>query len=320
MMIEKSEDSRSAFNVVIIMMMLLWTVLNAQEIESIGKSVHFSLESKVIKCKTKIKDGMTSMAYIRVKPKRILKKTAYKNSISFIRNIKGKVSNTDVLNISFGNPLTFEHSGVRFNFEDFAPDAQNIEFEITDNHDKKVKKSCEIFRENTVPEKHLDSKVTDILSNGVDQKVWGATSIEEVVQLLYGVDKTKQLGKPEVGNNIQLMCPNKNSHTVPKSLWYEEQCFQSLNYATGIRILSTKDLESIALLYTGNEFPLVFFATFSNYSHLPLSVATSFYKEGRLMLLAKDKNGTLYYSKSYFLNASTASGLDDGTHLDFYIK
>ncbi|EIF50431.1 hypothetical protein [Sulfurovum sp. AR] len=317
----KSVDLRSALNVVITIMILLWTALYAQENECVGKNINVGVDQKnFAQCQTKIKDGMTSMAYIRVKPKRILKKTSYKNSISFIRNIKAKVSNTDVLNISFGDPINFKYKGVRFNFEDFSPYAQKIEYEIIDNHDKKVKKSCEIFRENMISKKHLYPEVTNVLSNGVDQKVWTATTIKEVIQLLYGVDKTEQMKKSEVGNSIQLMCSNKSLNAMPKSLWYEEQCLKSVNYKTGIKILSSKDLESVALLYTGNKFPLIFFAKFSNYSRLPLKVLTRFYKEGTLMLLAKDKNGKLYYSKSYFLNTRTANDLDDGTRLDFYIK
>ena len=295
-------------------MMILWTGLYAQE------NGHSSLDSKAVRCKTIIKDGMTSIAFIELKPDKVWKETSYKNSISFIRNIKAKVSSKDVLNISFGDPLNFQYKGVRFNFEDFSPYAQMIEYEITDNNDKKVKRSCEISRENIISKKYLDSEASDVLSNDVDQKVWRATSIEEVIQLLYGVDKTKQMKKSKVGNNIQLMCSNKSLNAMPKSLWYEEQCLKSLNYQIAIKILSSKDLESVALLYTGNKFPLVFFAKFSNFSRLPLKVLTRFYKEGTLMLLAKDKNGTLYYSKSYFLNTRTANDLDDGTRLDFYIK
>lgn len=306
---------------IVITMILLCIGLNAQEgILLDEKDGGTSLDIKVDRCKVKIKNGRTSIAFIELKPEKTWKQTPYKNSNSYIRNIKAKVSNKEVLNISFGYPISFKHKGIRFNFEDFSPYAQKLEYIITDNHNKSIKKSCDIFRENIVSKKHLDFEATNVFPKGIDKKVWCTTTIDEVIELLYGVNKTNQMKKSEVGKDIQLMCSNKSLNAMPKSLWYEEQCLKSVNYKTGIKILSSKDLESVALLYTGNKFPLIFFAKFSNYSRLPLRVLTRFYKEGTLMLLAKGKNGKLYYSKSYFLNTRTANDLDDGTRLDFYIK
>ena len=175
----------------------------------------------------------------------------------------------------------------------------------------------EISRKNRVSNNNIDNKDRNTLKDNINQKVWNVTTISEVVQQLYGLEAKKQIEKYETGNKVQLRCTKYGEAESP---WSEEQCLSSLNFKIGIKVFSSKKLDSVAVLYTGNKFPLMFFAKFSKYSRLPIVVKMRFYQDGTLMLIAKDKNGKLYISKSYFLNTRRANDMDSGTSLDFYIQ
>jgi len=313
----------------ILILMVLWFEIFAEENKAFAKDDNLQTNSIVKmnhnifgRCKTIFKKGKMPLAFIEFQPEKVWKQVSHNKHSTFMRNMKAKIAKKDILNISFGDPVNFGYRGVAFHFIDFAPQIDSIEYIITDNNNNYVKKHCPIHRKTKAPNKMLYTKEKVILQDDVAENVWNATTVDEVIGLLYGSEAKKQLEKFATSSNVKLGCsaPLAGGVKSKKSLWSEKECLKSLNHIVDIQILSSEKLESVALLYTGNEFPLIFFAKFSSYFRLPLRVMTRFYKDGMLMLIALDNNGKIYHSKSYYLNTHSASDLDDGARIDFHIQ
>ena len=136
---------------VVLILMFYLTGILAEENKVVGASVDLQSDPKVGinhkvfgRCASRIKkDGMIK-AFIELKPDKVWKRTVYKNNSNFIRNIKTKISNKDVLNISFNKPVNLKYEAIAFNFVDFASNVNTIEYVITDNYKNKITKFCNI--------------------------------------------------------------------------------------------------------------------------------------------------------------------------------
>lgn len=314
---------------IILTLMVLWSEIFAEENKVFAKDENLQADSIVKmnhnifgRCITKVQEGKMPLAFIEFQPEKVWKRVPYNKYSTYICNMKAKIANKNILNISFGNPVYVRYRGVAFHFIDFAPQVDSIEYIVTDNHHHQVKKLCPVNRKTKILNNISNTKEMVVLQDGINNNVWNATTVNEAIELLYGLEAKKQIEKSVTSTKVKLGCsaPLAGGARSKESLWSEKECLKSLNHIVDIQILSSEKLESVALLYTGNEFPLIFFAKFSSYFRLPLRVMTRFYTNGTLMLIALDKNGKIYHSKSYFLNTRSASDLDDGTRLDFYIQ
>jgi len=293
-----------------LLLLLIHTQLMATELENNG-----TLSSEIFRRgKATVKNAIVT-AKISLEARRVfgsyfhdLKKNQDKPHIS---KIIGKVEDKKVLELCFSPFVYICSLNIHFKFKDFDSKSKKINYFVMDNEKNMAMKSFEIKRKVQInkeltPQQSIEKEVLKINS-----KVWSLTTVEDVIEELYGNKSLKVFKANNKNYRIESSCKRNDGYSYKYTECKKEKAIQYIRTSVFIKFDSSKELDSIVVFYTGKRYPLQAIYKIPPQSIPYIGVKYSFEKSGEIIIIARGKDGKVYQSKPFEINVLNASATED---------
>ena len=228
----------------------------------------------------------------------------------YISKIIGKVEKKRVLELYFSPFVYVDYMNIKFKFKDFSPYSKKIDYLLFDNDNNVAEKSFKIKRKARMKKEFIGKKYTKNNLLDIDPKVWTLRKIDDIIETLYGKKGLKLLQDNSKNYNIERYGSRFNGDfRYIKSK--EEKMIQYLWTPTSIEFNSIKELDSIVIFYTGKRYPLQAIYKIPPQSIPFIKVVYSFEKSGKIIIIARGKDGEIYHSKPFLIEVIEASDIEE---------
>ncbi|CAA6814908.1 MAG: Unknown protein [uncultured Sulfurovum sp.] len=221
----------------------------------------------------------------------------------YISKIMGKVEGQKVLELYFSPFVYVGRLYIHFKFKDFSPSTNKIDYFVVENENNMAKKSFKIKRKLEVKNEFINKKQIKSKLLEIDSKVWTLSKVDDIIKNLYGEKSLKTLQDNCNNYTIERNCTTYNGICTQCK---KKTVIQYIRTPVFMKFDSSKELDSIIILYTGKKYPLQAVYKIPPQSIPYIGVTYSFEKSGEIIIIARGKDQKIYQSKPYFIELSNA--------------
>lgn len=220
----------------------------------------------------------------------------------YIEQITVTIKNVPVLDIQL-SPFLFSNPKIEFKSRDVS-NANSIQLLVRDNSKKTSIASFKIKRDHKKNGMKSAYKAS-FKQVHVSSKAWNSTTIGEAIKEVYGTSLKKSKNKRHF----------LDANTTRTWFCKNEVCMHDTTSPINIVLKSNRKLESISIFSSNTEKALLAVLTVPENGFVDVEIPFQIDREGKVLIVAKDRNGKLYQT-GYYTITTNANYESEDLYLD----